>query len=100
VGSTRRGEWLEYTVKVPAAGKYTFEGRFQSVGKGGAFHVEVDGKNVSGRLSIPGKSTQWQTISKSNISLSSGKHVVRIVFDGATAKKSAGNFNWFSFTRG
>jgi hypothetical protein len=99
VASTRRGEWLEYTVKVAKAGKYTFEGRFEAVGKGGAFHVEVDGTNVSGRLSIPNKSAQWQTISKPNISLTTGKHVVRIFFDGATGTKSAGNFNWFQFER-
>ena len=99
VGSTRRGEWLEYSVKVGAAGKYTFQSRVQSVGKGGAFHVEVDGRNVSGRLAIANKSAQWQTISKRNISLTAGKHVVRVVFDSVTAKKSAGNFNWFSFAR-
>ncbi|HEV8292007.1 MAG TPA: carbohydrate-binding protein, partial [Tepidisphaeraceae bacterium] len=77
-------------------------GRFQPVGRGGAFHVEVDGRGVSGRLSIPngGKNAAWKTISKSNISLTSGKHVVRIFFDSATSKKSAGNFNWFKFVRG
>jgi len=102
VGSTKRGEWLEYTVNVGTAGVYTFQGRFQVVGKGGAFHVEVDGKNVTKRMGIPsaGKNAQWQTVSKRNITLSSGKHVVRIVFDGITAKKSAGNFNWFQFVRG
>ena len=102
VGSIRRGEWLEYTVNVPASGLYTFQGRFQPAGDGAAFHVEVDGDNVGGKISIPGggKSAAWETISKRNISLSSGKHVVRIFFDSAAAKKQVGNFNWFKFTRG
>jgi len=102
VGSTRRGEWLEYTVKVGKAGMYTFQGRFESVGNGGAFHVEVDGEDVSGKVAIPngGKSAQWKTVNKEDISLASGKHVVRIFFDSATSKNSAGNFNWFKFVRG
>jgi hypothetical protein len=102
VGGTKRGEWLEYTVNVGAAGMYTFQGRFQSVGKGGAFHVEVDGNDVTGRLGIAngGKNGGWKTISKRNVSLTSGKHVVRVFFDGVTSKKSAGNFNWFKFARG
>jgi hypothetical protein len=102
VGSIKRGEWLEYTAKVATAGLYTFQGRFQSVGKGGAFHVEVDGRDVTGRLSIPngGKNAKWTTINKRNVSLTSGKHVVRVFFDSATSKKSAGNFNWFKFVRG
>jgi len=99
VASTRRGEWLEYTVNVPESRAYTFQGRFQSSAKGASFHVEVDGRNVTGRLAIPngGKNAHWKTISKRNISLTSGRHVVRIFFESATSKKSAGNFNWFKF---
>ncbi len=102
VGTIRREEWLEYTVKVGTSGLYTFQGRFQPVGSGAAFHVEVDGSNVTGKISIPagGKSANWMTVSKSNVSLSSGKHVVRIFFDSTAGRKQAGNFNWFKFTRG
>jgi subtilisin family serine protease len=102
VASTRRGEWLEYTVNVSESRAYTFQGRFQVTGKGAAFHVEVDGRDVTGRLAIPngGKNAQWKTISKRNISLTSGRRVVRIFFDSATSKKSAGNFNWFQFNAG
>jgi hemin uptake protein HemP len=99
VGSTRKSEWLEYTVSVPESALYTFQGRFQSAGRGAAFHIEFDGEDVSGRISIPdgGRKAKWKTISKGNISLTSGRHVMRIVFDSTTSKKLAGNFNWFKF---
>jgi len=102
VGSIRRGEWLEYTVKVSTSGLYTFQGRFQPAGSGASFHVEVDGNDVTGKLNIPssGKNAAWKTISRKNVSLSAGKHIVRIAFDSTAAKKQAGNFNWFKFARG
>jgi subtilisin family serine protease len=101
VTGIKRGEWLEYTVNVPAAGLYNFQGRFQSVGRGASFHIEVDGDDVSGRISIPSGSSKskWRTISKSNVTLSAGRHVMRIFFDSATSKKLAGNFNWFRFSQ-
>ena len=101
VGAIRKGEWLEYTVKVAKAGLYTFQGRFQPVGSGAAFHVEVDGTDVTEKLSIPssGKNAKWTTISKANVSLTAGKHVVRIAIDSTAGRKQAGNFNWFKFTR-
>jgi hypothetical protein len=101
VGGIRRGEWLEYTVNVQTAGLYNFQGRFQPVGRGASFHIEVDGADVSGRIGIPngGKNSKWRTISKNNVTLSAGRHVLRIVFDSATTNKLAGNFNWFRFIR-
>jgi hypothetical protein len=102
VGNVRKGEWLEYTVKVAKAGRYSFQGRFQPIGRGAAFHVEVDGNDVTGKLNIPnsGKNAGWRTISKGNISLTAGTHVVRIAFDTNSGRKQVGNFNWFKFTRG
>jgi hypothetical protein len=87
-------------VNVATSGLYTFQGRFQSAG-GAAFHIAVDGSDVTGKISIPtgGKSANWKTISKPNISLSAGKHVLRIFFDSTAGKKRAGNFNWFKFSR-
>jgi len=47
------GEWLSYSVDVAQAGTYLFEARVASRGAGGQFHLEVNGRNVSGAMTIP-----------------------------------------------
>ena len=46
VGWLRPGEWLEYTVNVPAAGNFSLAARVVSAVNTGAFRVEVDGAIV------------------------------------------------------
>ena len=53
LSKTRAGEWLKYTVNVGIAGTYRFEGRVANVGAGARFHVEVDGTNVTGPITVP-----------------------------------------------
>ena len=45
------GEWLNYTVNVPSTGNYTFDFRMASL-YGATFHVEVDGVNKSGPITL------------------------------------------------
>ena len=54
-----------------------------SAGPGGAFHVEVDGIDVTGPMMVPntGGWQTWQTISRPGIPLTAGPHVLRVVFD-------------------
>jgi GH35 family endo-1,4-beta-xylanase/FlaG/FlaF family flagellin (archaellin) len=91
------GEWLKYTVNVTSAGTYELRLRVASEQSSGAFYVEVDGSNVTGTISAPntGGWDTWQTITRSNISLSAGQHVIRIV-------NTSGWFdlNWFEFGGG
>ncbi len=54
VGWISAGEWLAYSVNVKAAGSYVLEARVASPSEGGTFHVEFDGVNVTGPLTIPG----------------------------------------------
>ena len=54
------GEWLKYSISVASAGSYTLEARVASSGAGGTFHVEVDGVNVTGPLTVP-NTGGWQT---------------------------------------
>ncbi|HVH56438.1 MAG TPA: phospholipase D-like domain-containing protein, partial [Vicinamibacterales bacterium] len=94
---TRASEWLKYTVNVPAAGTYTFEARVASLGGGGTFHVEVDGADKTGSITVPntGAWQTWQTISKPGIALTAGTHVIRISLDSVGPSGGIGNYNWF-----
>src|SRR5262249_23369756 len=66
VGWVKASEWLNYSVTVAATGTYTLDVRVASNGAGGTFHVEVDGVNATGAMSVPntGGWQVWTTISK------------------------------------
>ncbi len=99
--SVEAGEWLAYTVNVPQAGAYQFDFRAASgQTTGGQFHVEIDGANVSGTITVPytGGGNNWLTFSKTNVILPAGQHVMKIVFDTAGNNGNLGDFNWFQYT--
>jgi hypothetical protein len=89
------GEWLNYSVIVQAAGKYTLQARVASLTVGGTFHVEIDGVNVTGTLNVPstGGWQVWQTITRAGISLSAGPHVLRVAIDSSGGTGFFGNLN-------
>src|SRR6185369_10237792 len=58
VGWTQGGEWLNYTVNVTTTGHYSLSARVASQGDGGAFHIEMDGNDVSGPVVVP-DTTGW-----------------------------------------
>ena len=95
VGWIFAGEWLTYSVNVAAAGTYTFEARVASNGVGGTFHVEANGVNVTGPLSVPntGGWQEWQTITRS-ITLTAGAQNCRIVFDTNGPTTAVANLNF------
>jgi hypothetical protein len=100
VGWTKAGEWLEYTIDVAEAGTFTLEIRVACPSQGGKFHVEFDGVNRTGTLSVPntGGWQTWRTISTS-VSLAAGRQVMRIAFDANSSAGFVGNFNWMKLTR-
>ena len=65
IGWVAAGEWLNYTVNVAAAGTYDITLRVASAGAGGTFHLEVNGVNKTGTLSVPntGGWQTWKTLS-------------------------------------
>lgn len=100
VGWTHAGEWLGYSVNAPTAGNYDLAVRVADAAQGGNFHVEVDGVNVSGTMTVPNTGA-WQsyvTLSKTAIPIGAGNHFVKLVMDSEGSYGFVGNFNWMQFT--
>jgi Carbohydrate binding module (family 6) len=98
VGWIAPGEWLSYSIDVATAGTYTLDARVAAPGPGGTFHVEADGRDVSGPMTIPatGGWQTWTTISKP-VALAEGAQQLRIVFDAA-GSCCVGNLDWIRFS--
>lgn len=74
-------EWLNYTVEVEDAGTYLFQLSASGALLNGKFHIEVDGKNVTGSIDVPanGELFDWEWLPKApaRIELSKGCHTIR-----------------------
>ncbi|NMM47832.1 carbohydrate-binding protein [Marinigracilibium pacificum] len=93
VGWTQPGEWLNYEVKVSQTGSYSFDFRVASDKEGGEFHIEANGQDITGPVSVgnTGGWQSWTNISAKNVLLSAGKQNITLVID-------AGEFNINSFS--
>ena len=89
-----------WAVSVSATGTYSLDLRLASLTGDGTFHVEVDGVNVTGSITMPntGGWQIWQTVTRSGISLTAGPHRVRIAFDTAGAIGYVGNVNYMKWS--
>ena len=83
VNNFETGEWLNYTVNVTAAGRYDIDLRMSSLSPGSAFHVEIDGVNVTGPVAVPntGSWNTFQWVGRKGVALAAGQHVLTIVSD-------------------
>jgi hypothetical protein len=81
VGWPVGGEWMAYSVNVGTAGTYHVSARVASIYTGMKFHIEVDGKNVTGSVTVPNtKGWQtWTTVTSGSFSLSAGAHTLKFV---------------------
>ena len=100
VGWVAASEWLKYTVNVSATGAYDIDVRVASAGVGGTFHIEANGSDITGRLTVPntGDWQKWMTVRKSGVTLSAGQQVWRVVMDTNGATGAVGNFNYIRVT--
>jgi len=98
VGWVLAGEWLNYSVDVQSAGAYSAEFLVASYGQGGTFHIEMNGGDVSGPITIPdtGGWQSWRTIS-ARVSLNAGRQFLRLVMD-RNGTYAVGNFDYFRLT--
>ncbi len=101
IGWTRAGEWVAYTVEVKESGTYLLETRVASARKGGIFHLEFDGLDVSGPVEIP-DTGGWQfmkPLAKPGLKLRAGRYVMRCVMDKEGESKSIGDIDFFRFVK-
>ena len=100
VGWMAAGEWLVYTVSLPTTGTYQLNLRVAAAGAGGRLHVEFDGDDETGGITIPntGGWQAWTTIS-TPVTLSAGTHEMRLVVDAAGAGGIVGNVNAITVVR-
>lgn len=77
------GEWLNYTINVTTSGVYNINTSVASRLQGGTFHIEVDGTDITGPLTVPatGSWSTFQVVSKSGVSMTAGTHILRLVLD-------------------
>ncbi len=95
VVSTVAGEWLEYSVRVAAAGVYRLDLRTSGSTVGGEVLLEIDGVNISGPITIPEAVTEgeWHIVTVPEIVLPAGERILRLVISG-----NSGAIDWFEFT--
>ncbi len=81
------GEWLNYTINVPTTGNYDID--LRAVTNSGfpnsAFHIEVDGVNVTGTVVLPTTDnvgwSNFQWIGKRTVALKAGTRFLKVVSD-------------------
>ena len=95
VGYTSAGEWLEYTVNVTAAGKYSLYANVASGSETSALQFFVDDKAVTEEFTVPKTGDNWSVYKKvkvGEVELSAGEHIVRMDIAGSFV-----NIDWFEF---
>ena len=96
------GDWMKYTVNVEASGIYTLEARVTwggANGTPGTFHVELDGANVTGPVQIPDTNWVLNTVTKTGVQLTAGRHILRVVADTNAGNGIMGDIDYLRFLR-
>ncbi|WP_080904453.1 Ig-like domain-containing protein [Parabacteroides sp. Marseille-P3160] len=87
IGYTNTGEWLQYTVDVEDEGDYLVDISLSAAGDNGKIHLEVDGIDVTGTITIPnnGSWNDWRWYPSPGIvmNLTSGRHKIKYYFEGS-----------------
>lgn len=88
IGYTNAGEWLLYTLEVKDAGNYKVEVNLSANATTGAFHIEIEDQNVTGKIIVPnnGSWNSWRYISDPNLVLNNlpeGRVRMKFYFEGA-----------------
>lgn len=101
IGWVQAGEWLDYSVNVTTTGTYDLAVPVGSPGAGGTFHIEIDGADITGAMSVPdiGWWLTHRVLTKPNVQLLAGVHTLRLVMDTNGAHGYTGDVDYLSFTR-
>ncbi len=98
VGWIGPGEWLKYSINASTTKAYSANLRLANLSAGGSLHLEIDGVNVTGPIGIPntGNWQTFQTVTATTGQITSGLHILKIVFDSPGTSNFGGNINWIS----
>jgi hypothetical protein len=91
-----KGEWLAYTMDVPATGTYNLELSVAAMHPGRRIYFELDGKRLPGAVNLPvtGDWAHFQVVSMpGGVHMTEGRHTLKMVFD-----ESYMNVDWLRFT--
>ena len=100
IGWIREKEWVLYTVEVKKAGNYVLEIPVASNKAGGTFHIEFDGTDVTGPITIP-DTGGWgilKTLKKKGVTLKAGKQMMKIVMDKDGESGGIGDIDLVKFS--
>lgn len=100
VGWTRTGEWLIYSVTVKETGTYSLQIPVASNKRGGTFHLEIDGTDVTGPLEVPdtGGWDRLERIRKNGVQLRAGDHQIKMIMDSVGPSNSTADIDCLIFS--
>ncbi|MBR5973462.1 MAG: family 43 glycosylhydrolase [Paludibacteraceae bacterium] len=80
LGWTKKGEWLDYTIQVDTTDQYVFSAYVASGLDGSAFSLSIDGKDVTGTISVPntGSWSVYKIITGTTKEITTGSHTLRL----------------------
>ncbi|MDF7823649.1 carbohydrate-binding protein, partial [Pontiellaceae bacterium B12227] len=91
LSSIEDGEWLTYTVSVPASGRYDISIRYASLAAGGKVKFSFDGTDASGEVAVPygapgsTGSNDWKDLTvASDVLLTRGVRQLKISVSGVS----------------
>ncbi|HKO53019.1 MAG TPA: choice-of-anchor A family protein [Polyangiaceae bacterium] len=96
VAYTKAGEWLDYSLRIAAAGKFNLVSRVASNAVGKTFRLSIDGVTVGGSQSVP--SAGWASFADrplTDVALTAGTHTLRVLFETGDT-----NLNYIDVTPG
>ncbi|MBN2030683.1 carbohydrate-binding protein, partial [bacterium] len=95
VASMQDGEWLGYTVTIPSTDVYDISIRTSSAVKTAQLHLELDGADVSGGISVPYSGSQgWRTVQIVGIPSNAGSSHLRLYVDSGGCKVDYFNMDY------
>ena len=95
VGYTQAGEWMEYSVNVPADAKYFVKANVATASETSSFMLLVDNNAVTDTIAVPKTDSTWDVykeIDVGNVELKQGEHVIRLLITGDYL-----NIDWIQF---
>lgn len=94
------GEWVEYTIDAARAGEYQLHFRVSQADPDARMSVKVDGMHATSFTVPDTNGFGTFTTTRRSISLSEGRHVLRLSFDQAASNGSVAGVDWvkMSFT--